>query len=995
MKNANPKIWPWLAAALWLLVPQVLAAAAPDFAREVRPILERSCFGCHGPDKQKSGYRLDIREVAIKGGDSGKPAIVPHDSKGSHLIRLVSSDDDETVMPPRSSKGSRPTLAEVDLLRAWIDAGPAWPEELAGPKSDPNLHWSLKPLVRPTLPTGVGHPIDSFILARLKEKSIEPSPEASRRTLIRRVYFDLIGLPPSPAEVDAFERDTDPAAYEKLVDRLMASPRYGERWARHWFDTIHFADSHGYEHDIGRPNAWRFRDYVIGAFNRDTLWAQFIREQLAADRFCPNEPQLTPALGFLGAGTFDLSTFTTGPVTFSYLDRDDLVTQTMSAFVSTTANCARCHAHKFDPIPQEDYYALQAVFAGILKGDLEYDEQPGIAYERRRWKSLLAAIGEKDPAVLLAPEHAPKVAQWSRLHSQRAVWQPLAGPSYRSEAGSTFTQTTGGIVFVGGPRPDKDTYIVTATAGRETIAAIRLNVFADDTLPMHGPGRQDNGNFHLSEFELRILESGSAEPKKLKIRRATADFNQADWGIARAIDGDDKTAWGIHPSEGQSHYAVFELAEPVRPKPGDKLELLLRQLHGNGHVIGAFNLALTGDATDAEALSITVESALSTAPAERTELQRLELATVALRSMAQEAIALLPAPNRVYAAAPAVDILTGDPPRQAQNLKVPKPVNVLYRGDFDKPRAVALPGALSALSLLPARFELSHPDDEGERRVALANWIASPANVLTWRSIVNRVWQYHFGRGICDTPSDLGKMGGTPSHPELIDWLAVWFRDDAHGSLKELHRLIVTSAAYRRSSQHRDGPTKLDSDNRLLWRQNRMRLDADGYRDFAQSASGTLDLTMGGPAIQHFIQSKGPQLTPALDYAGYDWTRPEAGRRSIYRCVWRGIPDPFMDALDFPDLGLLSPTRGFSASSLQALTLYNNNFVLRQSLALAERVTREAKSPGEQVRRAIQLLWLRQPTAEERHRFESFVQIQGLPALCRILLNSNEFLFVE
>ena len=995
MNTTFPKIWPLLAAVLWLLVPRALAAAAPDFAQEIRPILERNCFGCHGPDKQKSGYRLDIREIAVRGGDSGKPAIVPHDSKGSHLIRLVNSDDDETVMPPRSSKGPRPSPAEIELLRAWIDAGPAWPEELAGPKSDPNLHWSLKPLVRPVLPTAIGHPIDAFIMARLKEKGIEPSPEASRRVLIRRVYFDLVGLPPTPGEVEDFERDTDPAAYEKLVDRLLASPRYGERWARYWFDTIHFADSHGYEHDIGRPNAWRFRDYVIQAFNRDTPWPRFIREQLAADQLYPNDSKLIPALGFLGAGTFDLSTFSTGPVTFSYLDRDDLVTQTMSAFVSTTANCARCHAHKFDPIPQEDYYALQAVFAGVLKGDLEYDEQPGLAYERHSWKSLLASIDDKDPAVLLAAEHAPKVAKWARLHGQRAVWHPLAGPAYRSEAGSTFTQTTAGIVFVGGPRPDKDTYIATADAGRETIAAIRLNVFADDSLPKHGPGRQDNGNFHLSEFELRVLESGNTGTNKLKIRRATADFNQADWGVAKAIDGEEKTAWGIHPSEGQSHYAVFELAEPFQPKPGDRLEIILKQLHGEGHLIGAFNLAITKDAMDAEALSIAAESALAVAPAKRSEVQQLELATVALRATALEAIALLPAPNRVYAASPAVDILTGDPPKQAQSIKEPKTVNVLYRGDFDKPRAVAAPGALSALSRLSSRFNLSEPKNEGERRVALANWIADSENVLTWRSIVNRVWQCHFGRGICDTPSDLGKMGGTPSHPELIDWLAVWFRDDAHGSLKELHRLIVTCAAYRRSSQHREGPARLDSDNRFLWRQNRMRLDADGYRDFAQAASGNLDLTMGGPAIQHFIQSKGPQLTPALDYASYDWTKLEARRRSIYRCVWRGIPDPFMDALDFPDLGLLSPTRGFSASSLQALTLYNNNFVLNQSMALAERLTREAKSPEEQVQRAIQLLWLRQPTADERHQFGSFVQIQGLPALCRILLNSNEFLFVE
>jgi len=322
-------------------------------------------------------------------------------------------------------------------------------------------------------------------------------------------------------------------------------------------------------------------------------------------------------------------------------------------------------------------------------------------------------------------------------------------------------------------------------------------------------------------------------------------------------------------------------------------------------------------------------------------------------------------------------------------------VNVLFRGDFDKPRAVAEPGALSALTHLPSRFELKNSKDEGARRAALADWLAHPDNVLTWRSIVNRVWHYHFGRGLCDTPNDFGQMGGTPSHPELLDWLAIWFRDEAKGSLKALHRLIVTSATYRQASQHREDAATIDGDNRLLWRQNRQRLDADAFRDLTLAASGALDLKMGGPAIQHFKQSKGPQNTPALDYATYDWSRPEAARRSIYRYVWRGIADPFMEALDFPDLGLLSPVRGFSASSLQALTLYNNNFVLYHCGVMARRAEAEAKTLDAQVNRVVALVWLREPTAEEHRDFTSFARTQGLPALCRLLLNSNEFLFVD
>ena len=988
-------------AHCWIFFVLVVAScvptfAAPDFAREVRPILERSCFGCHGPEKQKSGYRLDVRDIALKGGDSGHAAILPHNAKASPLIRFVSGEDEDTVMPPKKSTTPRLTATEVKTLRDWIDAGPAWPDALAGAKGEERPHWSLAPLMKPAVPKTKGHPIDAFILAALAEKKIAPSPEADRRTLIRRVSHDLTGLPPTPEEVAAFVANKDTRAYEKLVTLLLDSPRYGERGARHWFDTIHFADSHGYEHDIGRDNAWRFRDYVIEALNKDTSWPRFIREQLAADVFYPDEPRLTAALGYLGAGTFDMSTYATATVTFDYLDRDDLVTQTMSAFSSTTANCARCHAHKFDPISQEDYYALQAVFAGVLKGEISYDEDAAVAGERKRWKALIAAADKKNASILLSSENAPLVDQWLSKQGPGARWQPLEAETFLATEGSTLSRSTNGAFLSAGLKPDKDTYTITATTTLTHLTALRLNVLAHDSLPMRGPGRNDNGNLHLSEIELRVFEAGAAASKPVKFRRATADFNQAGWGIERALDGDIKTAWGIHPAVGQSHQAVFELAEPLALKPGSRLAIVLKQAHGGGHLIGAFSLAVTADdAANAAALPSEVETAIAATAAERSETQRVAIAAHALRIVANEALTKLPPQAVVYAAASSVNILSGDPPRQAKSLPEPKVVHVLHRGDFDKPRAVIEPGALSALAHLPARFPLKNPKDEGARRAALADWLAHSDNVLTWRSIVNRVWHHHFGRGLCDTPSDFGKMGGTPSHPELIDWLAVWFRDDAKGSLKELHRLIVTSATYRQASLQRDDAAALDGDNRLLWRQNRQRLDADSFRDFTLAASGALDLKMGGPAIQHFKQSKGPQNTPSLDYATYDWAKPEANRRSIYRYVWRGIADPFMEALDFPDLGLLTPVRGFSVSSLQALTLYNNDFVLHHSEILAKRVEAEAKTLEAQIDRALQLVWMREPKDEERREFAEFARRQGLPALCRLLLNSNEFLFMD
>ncbi len=984
-----------LLTLLGVWVPHMVNAA-PDFALEIRPILERSCFSCHGPEKQKNGYRLDVRDVAIKGGDSGNPAIIPHNAGSSRLIRFVSGVDEEMVMPPKGSKSPRLSEGEVRLLKEWIDAGPAWPDALAGKLNAARPHWSLQPLIRPTLPRLAMHPIDGFILEQLAKNNLTPAPVADRRTLIRRIYHDLIGLTPTPEEVTAFIGDRDPKAYDKVVERLLNSPRYGERWARHWLDTIHFADSHGYEHDIGRDHAWRFRDYVINAFNNDIPWPRFIREQLAVDVFYPEETTLTPALGFLGAGTFDLSTYSTGPVTFDYLDRDDMVTQTMSAFVSTTANCARCHDHKFDPIPQEDYYALQAVFAGILKGDLYYMEDPASARDYRRWKSLIASVEKSDATVLHSAANKPLVDGWLAKQGKPIKWQPLEAGTFLTSEGSILKRSTNNVFLAEGKRPDKDTYTVTARVALTNLTALRLDVLANDTLPMRGPGRNDNGNFHLSEIELRIFETGGSHGKEVKFRRASADFNQTDWGIERALDGDSKTAWGIFPAVGQSHQAVFELQEPIALKANSSLAITLKQLHGGGHLIGAFALSATSeDPANVVIRPKEVEEALLTPTADRNETQRITIAGHALRIAANHALDRLPEKSVVYAAATTVNLVDSNPPGPVKTITEPKIVNLLHRGDFDKPRAVVGPGALSLIPDLPSRFALPNSKDEGNRRAALADWLANPQNMLTWRSIVNRVWHYHFGRGLCDTPSDFGKMGGVPSHPELLDWLAVWFRDDAKGSLKELHRLIVSSGTYQQSTGHRKEAAAIDGENRYLWRQNRHRLDADSYRDFTMATSGELDLKMGGPPVKHFKQGPGPQLTPALDYTVYDWSQPGSGRRSIYRCVWRGIADPFMETLDFPDLGLLSPTRGFSASSLQALTLYNNDFVLHHSSRLADRTKREFENLEDQINRATQLTWLRNPTAKERRDLVKISRSHGLATACRVLLNSNEFLFVE
>lgn len=972
-----------------------LGAADDDsvfFETKIAPLLESRCFKCHshGSGKMKGGLTLDSRSGWKEGGDSG-PAIVPGKLDDSLLIKAVHYEDPDLEMPPKEKLSD----AEVALLEEWVRRGAFDPRQVVSPGAVSTDWWSLKPLIQPAIPdSSVEHPIDAFVRARLEEAGIEPSPEADRRTLIRRLYCDLHGLPPTPEAVEAFEDAPDPLAYEKLIDRLLDSPRYGERWARRWLDVIHFADSHGCEHDVKRPHAWRFRDYVIDRFNRDIPWARFIREQLAADVFYPDQPELTPALGFISAGPLELSRAGTAPVTFDYLDRDDMVTQTMAAFASTTANCARCHTHKFDPVTQEDYYALQAVFAGVGKGDVEYDHDPAIARQRRDWEALLSAAKTRDRDLLLDKKFQSVVEKWERDFAEKpASWEPLNADVFLSAEGSTLSREEDGSILAAGIRPDKDTYTVTSSYSRKRLTAIRLDVLRDDHLPMKGPGRQDNGNLHLTEFEARVFEPGAAESKVLKFSKATADWDQAGWTIAHTLDGNLKTAWGIFPKVGESHQAVFELESPVEWIAGARLVLSLRQLHGGGHLIGRFRLFGTdAPPDDAKVYPPRVLEALKLSSAERSGEQRLEIAAHALSDHAEKQLAALPEPTTVYAVSP-----SWSRAKKSSTPMPPKVVHLLRRGDIENPVREVPPGALSAIKGLPGRFKLEDPTREPERRAALADWLAAADNPLTWRNVVNRAWHDHFGRGICDTPNDFGRMGGEPTHPELLDWLAVWFRDEARGSLKELHRLILTSQTWKQESRVQASATvmEIDGNNRLVWRMNGRRLDAELFRDSALQIAGRLDLTIGGPGVEHFTTGKGQQSTPKLDYAAFDWNSPAATRRSIYRVVWRGIPDPFMEALDFPDLGLLAPKRDFSVSALQSLALFNNDFVLHASEWLAARLESEEETVDDQVRRAINLVWLREPTQGELKDFNRYAGAHGLASFCRVLFNSNEFLFVE
>jgi len=1002
---------PW---ALFLVASLVASADTPvEFERDVLPILQKHCHACHGPETQKSGYRLDLRDTALRGGDSGKPSIVPHDAQASPLIRFVSGADPEMLMPPRKSGQSGLNASEVETLKHWINAGPAWPEALAGNSEESTLLWSLTPLQPLPVPPGRIHPIDAFIVATLAEKGLEPAPAADRITLLRRLSYDLTGLPPTEDERTAFVSDDRPNAYDTLVTRLLDSPRHGEHWARHWLDIANYADTHGNDHDYARPNAWPYRDYVIRSFNSDKPYTQFVLEQVAGDALFPDDPDATVALGFLAAGPWDHTLMVTvREDTVDHrmaqnLDRDSMVSAAVGTFQSLTIHCARCHNHKFDPISQREYYTLQAVFAGVDRADRPFDPESRTHATRQRLLAERRLIDTRHPALLARLESSEvirTVQSWEEAWQHREqAWSALDILSVISNGGATLTRETDGSWFASGKRPDRDTYIVTARRKAGTLRAVRLEVLPDDRLPQRGPGRWDNGNFHLSEFRAFASTNGTQESgTPIVFARAAADYNEGPAiSAAQAIDGKNETQWGVHPRYGQPHEAVFEPKDPPASPDGTILTLLLEHQDGApGHGIGRFRLSTT-DRDPAgsilQPLAVELTAILRTPLAERTPAQRQDLALAVLKSNLQRALAGLPEPHHVYA-------VTRDFPPDGPNFKPspqPRAIHVLARGDLAKPGDLVGPGTLGCVPGLPGELTLSatEAEDESLRRAALARWLVDERNVLTWRSIVNRVWSYHFGRGLCDTPNDFGRMGGTPSHPALLDWLAVWFRDDAKGSLKALHRLIVTSDTWQQSSRAKQVP-EFDSDNRLLWRQNRPRLTAEQVRDTVLSLGDRLDTSMGGTSAVQF-NSRGDATfnaggnPPYLDYEHFDPDAAAARRRAVYRFVFRTVPDPFMDALDCPDGAAVTPVRSVSTTALQAFALLNNPFLIRQSEHIAARIAAQASQPEAQANTAFQRILLRDARAPERVRFAAYIERHGLANATQLLLNSNEFLHLD
>ena len=1003
----------WMILGLAVAVPARGAddpGSAAFFESKIRPILIERCYSCHSARaaKVKGGLRLDSRVAVRAGGESGSPAVVPGKPEESALYQAIARTGDATPMPP---KEPLPASVVADFRR-WIERGALDPRDSPLPvvptQAANDDWWSLRPIVRSPVPIvpGAASPIDAFLMEKSRAAGLELAPEADRRTLIRRVSFDLIGLPPTTDEIDAFLADPALDAYERVVDRLLASPHFGERQARRWMDLAHFAETHGHDQDRIRPNAWPYRDYLIASFNRDTPYARFVEEQVATDVLFPDDPARSVALGFLAAGPWDESSLrdiredSIDRQIGRYLDRDDVVTTVMSTFVSSTVQCARCHDHKFDPFSQEEYYGLQAVFAGVDRADRAYDPDPAVHALRRDLTARRKALQARDPALwatLLDPVLQAEVASWEAgLASARLDWTVLAPDESSAQAGSTLRAQPDQSLLAEGTRPAEETYTILASTRLRGITGVRLEVLPDDRLPSHGPGRNENGNLHLTEFQVKAAPRSNLDSAvPVPVARAVADFDQAGWGIAGAIDGNPMTAWGIYPEVARPHQAVFEFAAPLEhsDEQGTTLTFVLRQSFPVNHPIGRFRLSATTSPHPARigigTIPAPIAALVAVPRAQRTAEQSKELAALFLAQSIDNQIAAVPAPKHVYAAAR--DFAPDGSHKPAVG---PRPVTLLKRGDIHKPGAPAVPGALACVRVLPARFDSLDPADEGARRAALARWLSDPKNPLTWRSIVNRAWLDHFGKGIVDTPSDFGRMGGPPSHPALLDWLAATFLKDG-GSWKQLQRRIVTSAAYRRSSRHDPKAAAVDADNRLLWRMNRTRLDAESLRDAVLMISGHLDRTMGGPSVQQFALGKGVHVTPTVDYSAYSWESPGAGRRSIYRFLFRTLPDPFVDTFDGADASQLTAVRNASITSLQALALLNDRFILHHAERFARSLEGEAPDLAGRVRAAFLRALGRPPTPEETRDWTDYAARHGLANACRMLLNSNEFLFLN
>ena len=1012
------------AAAVLLLALSARAALPPDhaermarglelFRKEVAPLLREHCVRCHGGEKTRSDFDVTTREGLLRGGKEGE-AVQPFRVTESRLMKLVRHDD-EPHMPDKKPKLPEDLIAK---LAAWIDLGAPYDAPLVAGRTsardrsvvsdEDRRWWSFQPLARIRPPAGATHPVDAFLLDAAKSKKLKLNPPADPRTLIRRASLDLVGLPPTPEEVESFLKK--PAAnYEALLDRLLASPAYGERWARHWLDVARFAESSGFEHDYDRTNAFHYRDFVIRALNADMPFDRFADWQLAGDEFAPGDPEAMMATGFLGAGVFPTQITANEVERTRYDALDDMLSTTSSAFLGLTVGCARCHDHKFDPIPTQDYYRLLSTFTTTVRSDVELDLDPAAsvkalaAYEAKKTQ-LAGALAEFERGEL-----REKFNDWLGKDAKlpETPWSVVEVETITSKAGAKFEKLDDGSWLAKGKNGAIDVYSITATTPMRGMTTLKLEALTHESAPKTGPGRADNGNFALSRIRVTAqpLAGGEAREVKLVSPQATHEQNKAGLSVASSLDDDAKSGWAVDGGGiGKDQAAAFTFAEPVDFDGGAKLVVTLEFSVNTGHNLVRPRLSVsTGAAPDLKSTPLPAAVA-ALAP-------KLRSLTVAERDVLfdwwktshpgwrerhgrlAEHVKKVPKTKT-----PVMVCAEGYKPIVMHSQGAPffEQTHLLRRGDPNQKQSVAAQSFLQVLmrGADERRWQWSPPPGAqySGRRRALANWLTDAehgAGALMARVAVNRIWQHHFGRGLVATPNDFGKTGAAPSNPALLDWLAGEFIRGGW-RLKPMHRLIMTSGAYRQSSAASVVKVAADPENALFLRRVPQRLESEAVRDSILAVSGALNGTMFGPGTLN----------------------EDSMRRSIYFTVKRSRLMNFMVAFDAPEPLTSQGARPTTTVAPQALLLMNNPQVRKWAESFARRVETEAKSTNtaQLVARACQLALARPPRDSEMQDAVAFInagidyyararkenaRMLALTDFCQAVLALNEFVYVD
>ena len=1010
------------------------------FQKEVRQVLSGRCVKCHGADATESEFDLNSREGLLRGGANG-PAVVLDDPGASRLLELI----EHRAEPKMPANAAALPARQVASIRRWIELGAPYDRPLVEKNEpadawvtrqiDPALRefWSFQP-IRVLSPPAVNNDwcrndIDRFIWPEFEKHELRPKATAQKSTLLRRVYFDLIGLPPTAAEVQQFSLDTSDNAYERVVDRLLESPRFGERWARHWLDIVRFAESHGFEQDYDRPFAYHYRDFVIWAFNHDLPFDEFIKWQLAGDEWEPTNPYAMMATGFLGAGVFPTQLTEKEFESARYDELDDMLATVGSSMLGLTIGCARCHDHKFDPIPAADYYRMLATFTSAIRAEVELELNPTAHLEAlREWEAADAPL-RAELTRYEQTEMPKKFDSWlaglkeearkgTPDRGNRPDWITMSAVELSSAGGAEFQSQGDDSFLASGPNAPFDKYTMIISTSLTNISGLRLEALAHDSLVKKGPGRAANGNFGLGKITVMIEPLDMKQPPtpvRLVNPRSTFQQNADHLSIAASLDDNPQSGWAVDPEFGKDHAAAFDFAEPVGFAAGTRVIITLDFSVNTQHNIGRPRLALTtagpNQALQGPAASQQLVETIALAGTS-TELSADQLKVLRkwhqlqddewkrLSRQVEGHLSERPSPQRTRV----MVVTEGQKPlsHHANDRGFPHfypQTFYLKRGDPAQKHSVAEPGFLQVLNAADkaARFSGQPAGTEDSklsfRRRAFSNWITDTeqgAGGLLARVIVNRLWQHHFGRGIVATPNDFGAQGERPTHPELLDWLAGNLLASGW-RLKSLHKQIVMSQAYQQSSLADERDLQLDPENRWLARRSARRFEAEVLRDAILAVGGTLDLTMYGPG--------------SLDEGHV--------RRSIYFMVKRSRLIPAMQIFDAPEPLASIGERPSTTVAPQALMFMNNPQVRNAAKSFARRIikTNEGTSAISQLVRTGYLDSLsRLPSDDERVDGEKFINRQeqryssaGQPDarelavadFCQVLMSLNEFAYAE